>query len=203
MKLYVLCFGSLGSVTKESSKIIRKIYNNRTKQNVPYLLLLVLIISGEIELTLSWRRPLSYRNQSIDSKLEATGVVLGTSLDSVQILNPFQVAASLTLAASSNYIQKQPSRGVLKKRCSESMKQIYRRTPMLKCDFNKGEHPCRSEISIKLLCNFIEIALRHVCSPVNLLQYFQNTFSEEYLWMAASVHSKLKWINRIWRLLTY
>ena len=63
---------------------------------------------------------------------------------------------------------------------------------MLKCDFNKGEHPCRSEISIKLLCNFIEIALRHVCSPVNLLQYFQNTFSEEYLWMAASVHSKLK-----------
>ena len=32
------------------------------------------------------------------------------------------------------------------------------------------EHPYRSEISIKLLCNFIEIALRHGCSPVNLLQ---------------------------------
>ena len=33
--------------------------------------------------------------------------------------------------------QKQPFRGVLSKRCSENMQQIYRRTPMLKCDFNK------------------------------------------------------------------
>ena len=34
-------------------------------------------------------------------------------------------------------LQKQPFRGVLKKRCSEKMQQIYRRTPMPKCDFNK------------------------------------------------------------------
>ena len=34
-------------------------------------------------------------------------------------------------------MQKQPSRGVLMKRCSEIMQQIYRRTPMSKCDFNK------------------------------------------------------------------
>ena len=33
--------------------------------------------------------------------------------------------------------QKQPPRGVLRKRCSENMQQIYRTTPMLKCDFNK------------------------------------------------------------------
>ena len=32
---------------------------------------------------------------------------------------------------------KQPLRGVLLKRCSENMQQIYRRTPMPKCDFNK------------------------------------------------------------------
>ena len=32
--------------------------------------------------------------------------------------------------------QKQPSRGVFIKSCSENMQQIYRRTPMLKCDFN-------------------------------------------------------------------
>ena len=32
---------------------------------------------------------------------------------------------------------KQPSRGVLRKRCSENMQQIYRRTPMPTCDFNK------------------------------------------------------------------
>ena len=34
-------------------------------------------------------------------------------------------------------IQKQPSRGTLRKRCSENMQQMYRRTPMPKCDFNK------------------------------------------------------------------
>ena len=59
--------------------------------------------------------------------------------------------------------QKQPSRGVLRKRCSENMQQIYRRTPMPKCD---------------LLCNFIEIALRHGCSPVNLLHIFRPPFSK-------------------------
>ena len=39
------------------------------------------------------------------------------------------------------------------------------------------EHLCRSVISIKLLCNFIEITLRHRCSPVNLLHIFRNLFS--------------------------
>ena len=34
-------------------------------------------------------------------------------------------------------IQKQPPRDVPRKRCSENMQQIYWRTPMLKCDFNK------------------------------------------------------------------
>ena len=33
--------------------------------------------------------------------------------------------------------QKQPPRGVLRKRCSENVQQIYRRIPMPKCDFNK------------------------------------------------------------------
>ena len=34
-------------------------------------------------------------------------------------------------------VQKQPFRGVLLKRCSENMQQIYRRTPMPQWDFNK------------------------------------------------------------------
>ena len=34
-------------------------------------------------------------------------------------------------------LQKQPNRGVLWKRYSENKKQIYRRTPKPKCDFNK------------------------------------------------------------------
>ena len=32
---------------------------------------------------------------------------------------------------------KQPSRRVLKKRCSENMQQMYRKTPMPECDFKK------------------------------------------------------------------
>ena len=32
-----------------------------------------------------------------------------------------------------------------------------------------GKHTCRNVISIKLQSNFIEITLRHGCSPVNLL----------------------------------
>ena len=39
-----------------------------------------------------------------------------------------------------------------------------------------GEHPCWSVISITLLCNFIEITLRHECSPANLLQIFRTPF---------------------------
>ena len=43
-----------------------------------------------------------------------------------------------------------------------------------------GERPCRSAISIKLLCklicNFIETALRYGCSPVNLLHIFRTPF---------------------------
>ena len=53
------------------------------------------------------------------------------------------------------------------------MQQIYR------------EHSCWSTISIKLQSNFIEIALRHGCSPVNFLHIFRTSFpknaSEELL----------------------
>ena len=41
------------------------------------------------------------------------------------------------LSQSYSDFQKQPPRGVPRKRCSENMQQIYRRTPMPKCDFNK------------------------------------------------------------------
>ena len=53
--------------------------------------------------------------------------------------------------------QKHPSIGVLTKSCSENMQQIYRRTTVPKCDFNK-------------------VTLRHVCSPINLLRVFRTTF---------------------------
>ena len=60
-------------------------------------------------------------------------------------------------------MQKHPSGGVLRKRSSGNMHQIYKRTPVPKCDFNK----------VALFsCKF---AL-----------YFQNTFSKKHLWTAAS-----------------
>ena len=45
------------------------------------------------------------------------------------------------------------------------------------CSKFTGEHPCRSAISKKMQSNFIEIALRHGCSPVNLLHIFRTRFS--------------------------
>ena len=58
-------------------------------------------------------------------------------------------------------LQKQPSRGVLRKRCSENIQQIHRRASMAKCHFNKVAY---------------EITLRHGCSPLNLLHIFRTPF---------------------------
>ena len=44
------------------------------------------------------------------------------------------------------------------------------------CSKFTGEHPCQNAISIKLQNNFIEIALWHGCSPVNLLYIFRTPF---------------------------
>ena len=44
------------------------------------------------------------------------------------------------------------------------------------CSKFTGEYPCRSAISLKLQNNFVEIMLRHGCSPVNLLNIFRTTF---------------------------
>ena len=54
------------------------------------------------------------------------------------ILNVYLLQLCWISYSWSNF-QKQPPRGVPRKRCSETMEQIYRRTPMpmLKCDFNK------------------------------------------------------------------
>ena len=63
-------------------------------------------------------------------------------LEEVWLLdNQYRTSAPLYFTAiellQSVEVQKQPFRGVLRKRCSENMQQIYRRTTMLKCDFNK------------------------------------------------------------------
>ena len=44
------------------------------------------------------------------------------------------------------------------------------------CSKFTGEHPCWSVISVTLLCDFIEITLRHECSPINLVLIFRIPF---------------------------
>ena len=82
-------------------------------------------------------------------------------------------------------VQKKPPRGVLKKRCSESMQQIYRRTSMPKCDFNK------------IVSNFIEVILWHGSSPVNLLHIFRTPFSSNTSGWPLSRGCNF-YINKLW-----
>ena len=44
------------------------------------------------------------------------------------------------------------------------------------CSKFTGKHQCRSAISIKLQSNFVEITLRHGCSPLNLHHIFRTPF---------------------------
>ena len=61
--------------------------------------------------------------------------------------------------------------------CKISPPKVFWGKVVLKiCSKFSGEHPCRSVISIKLQNNFIGIALRHGCSPVNLLNIFRTPF---------------------------
>ena len=63
---------------------------------------------------------------------------------------------------------------------SKFQTQVFLRKGVLKiCSKFTGEHPCRNAISIKLLCNSIEILLRHGCSPANLLHIFRINFSKK------------------------
>ena len=55
--------------------------------------------------------------------------------------------------------------------------EVFLRKSVLKtCSKFTGEHRCRSGVSIMLQYNFIEITLRHWCSPVNLLDILEHLF---------------------------
>ena len=60
----------------------------------------------------------------------------------MQTISDYELNLNLTqkikdLFDSEGIQQKQPSQGVARKRCSENMQQIHKRTPMSKCEFNK------------------------------------------------------------------
>ena len=87
----------------------------------------------------------------------------------VTVFEIFFIAFRRALVASdmlSNYFQKQPSKDILKKSCSENMQQINRKTPVLKCDCNK--------IAVALQLYWYHT--RHGCSPVYLLHIFRTSF---------------------------
>ena len=72
-------------------------------------------------------------------------------------------------------IQKELSRVVHRKSCSENMQLIYRRTPMPKCDFNTS--------AWVFSCKFAT--------------YLQNTFSYEDFWRAASDDTAGIWFRTL------
>ena len=72
-------------------------------------------------------------------------------------------------------------RGVLRKRCFENMQQLYRRTPMPKCEFNTDAK--------QLYWNHTSLWVFSCKFAV----YFQTTFSQEHLWTAASVLLRSSW----------
>ena len=128
---------------------------------------LVLTDSRFYEIFNLQRRHLYHRVESHRSVFRAFSKIYNKAV-LTKIANGFQ--AFLT----GSKLQKQPSIGVLRKRCSENMQQIYRRTPVLKCDFNK-----------------VAIPLWHRSSPLNLL-HISNTFLQEHLRRVASENTPLR-----------
>ena len=53
---------------------------------------------------------------------------------------------------------------------------LLRKGVLIICSKCTGEHPCQSAISTNLQSNFIETALWHVYSPVNLLHILRTPF---------------------------
>ena len=86
-------------------------------------------------------------------------------------------------------IRKQLSRGVLRKRYSENMQQIYRRTPTSKCEFNKLHFGMGVLLYIKFAaCMFWEhIFLR---TPLDGCFWYRlfSTFSS-CIWKGVNLHS--------------
>ena len=107
-------------------------------------------------------------------------------------LRRFQDIFKMSSKTSSRRVCKTSSRNLQdvledKKLFKSSGPQVFLGKGVLNiCSKFTGDHPCRSAISIKLLCNFIEIALRHGWSLVNWLHIFRTPFPKNHLWMTAS-----------------
>ena len=98
------------------------------------------------------------------------GLVRPSSSDHVNLRKCYDSMATRTavtklgLQEDSGVLQTQPSTGVLRKRCSENMQQIYIRTPMPKYNFNK--------VALQLYWNYTSAWV----FSSKLRAYFQNFF---------------------------
>ena len=92
-------------------------------------------------------------------------------------------------------------------RVGSSHSEVFLRKGVLKiCSKFTGEHPCQSVISIKLLCNFIEITLRHGCSSVNLLHIFRTLFpknASEWLLLKSELKNLLRLSNKFFKMVCF
>ena len=114
------------------------------------LLPILPILTSGFRAYVMWNRALSFKEEHT-SNISDRGV--------------FGTLSNICDGATFEKIQRQSSRGVLKKRCSENMQQIYSRTPMPKCDFNR--------VALQLYWNRT-LAWVFSCK---FAAYFQNAFS--------------------------
>ena len=79
--------------------------------------------------------------------------------------------------------QKQPSKGVLRKSCSESIQQIYRRIPMRKCEQKRYLNNVTKQFSKQLFCKRRREFF--FCNPV-----------KQYTW---AERDRFWWLFCLWR----
>ena len=80
-----------------------------------------------------------------------------------------------SIVNSSYQVQKQSRKVFCKKSCSQKLRRIHRKTPMLESLFNK--------VADLKACNLIKIRLQHSCFPMNFAKfsrapYLQNTYGQ-------------------------
>ena len=110
----------------------------------------------------------------------ASWVSLSTMLSTTFVTSSskiLSISSGVFISVSIRSIYEITSQGNNVTNCRSSHPEVFLGKGVLRiCSKYTGEHPCRSWISIKLLCNFIEISLWHWCSRVNLLHIFRTPF---------------------------
>ena len=113
--------------------------------------------------------------ENFENKINKCNRIIG-SVRSLSLMAPTKCLLTVHKA-----FQKQPPRGVLIKRCSENMQQIYRRTLMLKYDFNKVGRRWYRKMTFfhKISKNLAPKYLRSYLLPIALNQYLTRSAKDK------------------------